>query len=552
MVLLSAGRAGAQRVRGVVLQPDSLTPARGVLVELVDVAGNPVTRALTDPRGAFTLRAATSGTFHVRALRIGFRPSETRQLPLTTDSMVEVRLTLTSERIMLDLVAVRARTSCRTRGNAGAEVVAVWEEVRKALAVTSLTSATGDLVSRVISFERSTDDAHVVTFLRTAVVETREPRVFRSLPADSLRSTGYVAFEGNELAYFGPDADVLMSDVFVSTHCFRLTAPPQGDSSLIHLSFEPSERRRNHVDVRGTLSLDRGSSELRALRFEYVGMPDEAERLHPGGRVNFARASDGSWFVQRWLMRMPVMTIYQAGDGQRRQARGLSETTDVDVTDVREAGGELLSARRGDSVVFSGMGRTISGVVKRERSTASLAQVRVFLSGTDYGVRADSTGAFTLPDVIPGRYRIGAASADLDSLGFVFPAEVVDVTGGSAEGVEVSLPGASEALARLCGTPPGGRPMAMVRGTVREASGAPVPGARINLRWTTPEPGAAGRGRQIERAFDADDAGNYRFCGVPRGSDVSLVAIDGSRRTRAFTGRTTAGSAHLIVALTFP
>ncbi len=94
--------------------------------------------------------------------------------------------------------------------------------------------------------------------------------------------------------------------------------------------------------------------------------------------------------------------------------------------------------------------------------------------------------------------------------------------------------------------------MAMVRGTVREASGAPVPGARINLRWTTPEPGAAGRGRQIERAFDADDAGNYRFCGVPRGSDVSLVAIDGSRRTRAFTGRTTAGSAHLIVALTFP
>ena len=73
------------------------------------------------------------------------------------------------------------------------------------------------------------------------------------------------------------------------------------------------------------------------------------------------------------------------------------------------------------------------------------------------------------------------------------------------------------------------------------------------LQWTTPEPGAPGRRRKVEeRAFGADDAGNYRFCGVPRGSDVSLVAIDGSRRTRAFTGRTSLGSAHLIIALTFP
>ena len=544
---------GAQTVRGVVYQPDSLTPAGGVLVELVDATGNAATRALTDHRGLFALRATASGSYHVRALRIGFRPAATPQFPVTTDSVPNIRLVLTGERITLDLITVRERTSCRTRGNAGAEVVAVWEEVRKALAATSLTSAAGNVVSRVITFERAIDESQVVTFLRTSLAETREARVFRSLPADRLASSGYVVIEGDEVVYFGPDADVLISDSFVSTHCFRLTPATERDTALIHLSFEPSGRRRNLVDVRGTLALDRRSLELRELTFEYVGMPGEAQRLRPGGRVLFARTDDGSWFVQRWLMRMPVMTIYRAAGDRRTEASGLRESTDVDVSEIREAGGELLSALRDDSIVFSGNTRTISGRVRGEGATKSVAQIRVFLSGTDYEVHPDSMGGFTFRDVLPGRYRIGASSPALDSLGFVFPAEVVDVTGASAEGVEVALPGAGEALARLCGGLAGGQAMAMVRGTVREASGAPVPGARLMLQWTAPEAGAPGRGRKVEdRAFGADDAGNYRFCGVPRGSDVSLVAIDGSRRTRAFTGRTSPGSAHLLITLTFP
>ena len=227
---VTGGGAAAQGVRGVVLQPDSLTPAGGVLVELVDVTGVPATRALTDQRGLFSLRAPTSGSYHVRALRIGFRPVATAQFPVTTDSVTNIRLVLTSERITLDLVSVRERTSCRTRGNAGAEVVAVWEEVRKALAFTSLTSAAGDVVSRVVTFERATDESRVVTFLRTSLAETRESRVFRSLPADRLATSGFVVIEGDEVVYFGPDADVLISDPFVSTHCFRLTPTPERDT----------------------------------------------------------------------------------------------------------------------------------------------------------------------------------------------------------------------------------------------------------------------------------------------------------------------------------
>src|SRR5215472_1477741 len=77
LALLASTRSlRAQTLSGVVLLPDSATPAAGVIVVATDPRGGTAGRALTGARGQFLLRLSVAGRYGVTLLRIGFRPTQ--------------------------------------------------------------------------------------------------------------------------------------------------------------------------------------------------------------------------------------------------------------------------------------------------------------------------------------------------------------------------------------------------------------------------------------------------------------------------------------------
>src|SRR3954468_8633634 len=83
IALLAMHATGAQTVRGVALDASG-TALNGVVATLIDSANTTIARALSNASGHFTLVASKPGTYKIRALRIGFRPTVTPpfQLPL--------------------------------------------------------------------------------------------------------------------------------------------------------------------------------------------------------------------------------------------------------------------------------------------------------------------------------------------------------------------------------------------------------------------------------------------------------------------------------------
>jgi hypothetical protein len=104
----------------------------------------------------------------------------------------------------------------------------------------------------------------------------------------------------------------------------------------IGLTFRPAARTAGRVDVRGTLWLDRGSSELRRMEYWYVGLSPELQAANLGGTLEFTRLADGFWFISAWEIRMPRMSLVGAR-----------------VTGVSVRGGEVWRVRRGDDLVFT-------------------------------------------------------------------------------------------------------------------------------------------------------------------------------------------------------
>ena len=71
------------------------------------------------------------------------------------------------------------------------------------------------------------------------------------------------------------------------------------------LAFAPPAAR-TLPDVEGTIWLDEGSSELRAVEFRFRGVSDRVrDDEPPGGELELARLPTGLWYIRRWSLRIP-------------------------------------------------------------------------------------------------------------------------------------------------------------------------------------------------------------------------------------------------------
>lgn len=301
---LCSPSARAQVVRGTAITADSaLVP--GVIVTLLDEKGVAVARALADDGGSFTMKAPSTGTYHIEAKRIAFRPTIDKPIALEEGRVLLHTLVLTGSPILLANVQVTAEQRCEANLDSVSSAFSVWEEARKALRSSQLTRLTRPYKADVTTFVRRQSAAETrfrVTDSTTRVGMSLRP--FSSLPPEELAAKGYVSRGANGQVFHAPDEDVLLSDGFVATHCLRIL-PDSTDKSVVRLGFAPIPGRRE-PEIAGVLSVDRRSAELRRLDFSFVNVPAMDVVGAPGGQIVFRHLSEDSWMIEQWAIWLPV------------------------------------------------------------------------------------------------------------------------------------------------------------------------------------------------------------------------------------------------------
>ncbi len=328
------GALAAQTVRGQLTDSVTRAPLPGAFLTLVDDHGVEKARTITNGSGEFLLTAPAAGVYRLRSKRIGFRPYISPPLTLTAGGTISYNTVIDPIPVALSQVVVQGERQCDVES--GASVAAVWEEVHEALAAVSWTSRDPGYWYAIARFERETTPGGRARGPDSTWRDDGYRRVpIKSVPPDQLEREGFVVVDSEGWTYHGPDADELISDAFLRTHCFE-TKSGRGDTEgLIGLAFAPA-RGRTLPDITGTLWIDRTTAMLHHLDFSYTRLPEGLVAPRAGGRIEFLRVPSGAWIVRDWVIRMP-----EAEMKQRPMAMG----TQLEVAGFKEVGGNAVEIK---------------------------------------------------------------------------------------------------------------------------------------------------------------------------------------------------------------
>ena len=533
----------AQVVRGELVDRVTQQPlTRGFLV-LIDANDNELVRGRVDRAGAFRLVAPGPGIYRIKTQIIGIKSTVSEPMVLEPGQILDYRFEITFAFVVLPAIVIEDVRTCRTPAEAGLAAATLWEEARKALSAVAWTEDQALLRHKLVLYERERDPLSLD--IRD---ERREERTglyrgssFAYTGSGDLSEKGYIQpGVGEDAHYFyGPDAQVLLSDGFSNQHCFR-PRPGLDDAALVGLSFEPIVGREV-TDIQGTLWIDRHTFELRFLEFNYTKLPWDVDRGRVGGRVEFERLPDGPWIVTRWWLRMP-----EVGYRPMRASSDPDYWVQYEIFAIMEVGGwvEEIYGRSGTPVPRV-VGSTVVGRVTAADSNVALAGTAVVLRGTEYESVVDESGRYRIDGVPEGKYFVSLTDVVLDSLGYVPPLLELSITTRRSFEVNLRVPTAAQAWPLVCGdTGPARSGVSAVTGfVIDQTSGAPVDDARVILSGSrTIMSGESLQEVPVRLEGITNEAGYYRICGVPVG--VSLTAAAAKRnRSSVETPTLLSGSA---------
>lgn len=514
---LMPGLVRAQSVRGTVVDAGGI-PVPGVVVRLLAPDSSQAARALTNERGEFTLRAPRTGSYRLHTLRIGYRPVLSDVMALDASAELSPRIELAGIPITLGAVRVAGRSSCGRTVQATATYEAL-EQVRAALTATELSGASRTIATTGVLYRRTLDAAaRRVTGQEAVILSDSGGQPWRPVSTDSLRRIGYVVDDGDSLQYRAPGLETLASDEFVIDHCFRLVRT--NDTTRVGISFEPIRERGKVSEVRGTLWVDRASSELRSLDYRYVNVATEITDAGAGGEVAFERLKNGTWVVARWNIRMPLLVLRPAATRQRFAARGPQPPQ---VIGYNVVGGDLSVVTRAGKDADTLWSRTplaLAGAISDSVSGRPVPEARVSLRGTPLAAMSDARGAYTIAGILPGNYLLEVRTASLDSVNVVHAVPLAFADTGPP--LRIRIPNAAQIARSLCrSTATGAGLPGIVMGRVRWVGrdSLPVANAAVTAEWVE---GADQEVRWRDGRTDAQ--GNFRFCGIPVGRTVVVRA----------------------------
>ena len=538
LVLLGlASRLGAQQVRGVVRDSARAVPLPGAVVTILDSAGAPVGRGISDADGRFALTVPTRAA-RLRAVRIGYRP---RDLALT--SHVDT-LEIAMAKLPPMLATVRVTDSELCPGaTANTVALELWEQAKAGLLATVVARETKPARMRSLIYKRATTPTDErVTAQTTEITSGYSNRPFVApAQASFFARLGFMQEDAGSRLYSAPDADVLLDDAFAATHCFHIQAADRDHPDQIGLAFAPTRGRDALVDVKGVIWMDRVSPQLRTLDFLYTGLEPAATRVSSGGHLEFRTMENGLSFIERWHLRLATLI---ADDRPRDSAPALPgerrNRTDFRVAELREAGGLILDADWPGGIAWHDSLAGLTGSVVQRHSTLVVPTAVVALAGTNTETLTAADGSFELAPVVPGRYSVVVTDTALADYARDRTTQLaVEVKRGRVTKVRVELPPLADVIRDICRDQRMPRGSSIIVGRVR-IPGVERPMGRVVAHWQatynngSPVTSENGVGRAIavngaDQHVDMDDQGHFVVCGVARGRPIHLRYMEDQR-----------------------
>jgi hypothetical protein len=309
-----SGALDAQMLRLTLRDSVDRTPVSGALVSIRDSVSGRQIDVVSGGTGELSLRLPLAGWWSVLVRQIGLTPRRVAPTRIAEGEAVSLELLLERKAFQLATQrVVRDSMYCGERPNGPDRTAAVWGQV--SLALESVLAARNDsswgdsvyaeVVESDVDLKGRTQRARMLSRSRGQL------RPFAALSPDQLDSSGYAReSRSGDREYFAPDERVLLSDTFVSTHCFGV---PKSDSTsaFAELIFKPMPGR-SRIDITGTAYVDVESGELTRIAYRYVPdgriVPNDAKRA--GGEVTLQRLDGGIWIVAEWTLRMPLFSRY--------------------------------------------------------------------------------------------------------------------------------------------------------------------------------------------------------------------------------------------------
>jgi hypothetical protein len=505
IMALACGRAGAQVNTVRAVADETGAALQGALVTLGVGDSEWHDSQLTDAFGVATFADLSADQrYLVRVEMIGY--ASVTQTDVVVERELSLTVRLTTRPIELSGLDVSAGERCSIPRDEGAALARVWDEARKALEAARFTTGQGLYRYRIEKTLRDVELRSGRVLNEEGAPSTGLYRTpYESLPADELAEGGYVQRTGSdETTYYAPDADVLLSDAFLDTHCMRLVVGEGEQEGRVGIAFRPRSDRRV-TEISGTLWLDPDGWLLEQLTFAYEGLRSPITLREIGGEVDFARLPDGSWLVPAWTIRMPLL-----GRGTDLQGR-----PQVFQLGVREERGAVLDVRdsSGRPVLTAGTG-SVQGVVVDSVGTSGWSGVTVRLVGAGRTTRSDSVGTFFFGGLTPGSYTLEITHPELPVTAYRPPIGDVRVEAGHVSGARISMPGTLALLRMRCAVamPPTGRdptpspiPTGVFAGRVLDSSSRlPLPRAVVSV-GSSVDP-------DVVRNVVTDEEGRYHVC----------------------------------------
>lgn len=519
LLLLATRTAGAQLVRGRVTERASGTPLGGVVIEAWTADDHVrVAAALSTADGGYAVRLPAAGRYYVSAKRIGVRRARSEsfeiQLGETTVRNLEVEALLYT----LPEVVITGIAACSERAADVARIAALWEEARTALFATQLSLRDELFRAHVTRYVRELDARalRILSETRSEVAGVVS-RPFSSVDAESLSIRGYWWNEPDgSMVYYGPDADVLLSDAFLRDHCFR-EVTQRNRRGMIGLGFRPVPSR-TLPDVVGTLWLDERTFELRFVEFTYRRGTTVGDPGRLGGEVHFARLPSGAWIVRRWFIRLPV-TARPTSPLATRQTSAPWVLVRPIALPLREEGGEVAA----EELVRTTAMVTLQGMV-RDSSNRPWADVSVRVAGTRLATRTRTTGAFSLDSVPHGAHTILVEAEGYDSLGLGAADARIEVGPARTPSVTLRALDGRALFTRLCPGHPTRRGTGALRVAVRSLAGdSTFVRLPLQFTWQAQRGDGSPAGPPGFATIQTDDNGRITWCTAP--SDVAITII---------------------------
>jgi hypothetical protein len=228
------------------------------------------------------------------------------------------------------------RAVCDHASMAESPVGRSWNSVRDAL----LGARTAEGSVRVALFERTVSRDGKSTrdsTQRELVVAARRP--FASLPVADIAKRGYIVEDGDGVAYYAPDADILLDPSFVATHCFSEQKSTKQEPSLVGLAFRPELEHDRISDIEGVFWIDRDTRALVRVDYRYTAVPESYRSARVGGMLGFSRGATGESTLTSWDIRMPLGVVQSRQKLEHSRSRA---ERFVFIDELKSVGGRVL------------------------------------------------------------------------------------------------------------------------------------------------------------------------------------------------------------------